>query len=450
MLQGNLYKSLTNSPWQKEWWNTLFLKVALGIFLPFFSDEAYYWTWAKNLKLSYFDHPPFSAWLFWLSQPLDSLFFSSRILFVLMAHGTLWVWCQFLGKSLDDSQKRSLFWVLLLHPLIGLGGLVANPDIPFLFFWSLSLVFYLLALEKPQSHLWSILLGMTLGLGFDSKYLIGLIAPILVLHLVISGSWKKLKWHHCVLPVVFGFLFSLPVWIWNYQNDWASIRFQADHGLGHREWRPKWTLDFLLGTVVLLFPPFVLVAFKKFKSDFKNLHVVLFITLFLFFTYTTLKGDTELNWPLMLYPSFFLVVIPLVSLKKSFWAYCSFFGLLFFVAIGFVFLNPSKALHPRLQEGALYQYLYEETQSYRPLYTNTYQAASYFYFLSKEPFFKLRSASRPDEYDSMPESQPAVDVFYFIKEGYQYIPPSQLEIFNFEKIGELKYGFEIYRAERKK
>ena len=25
-------------------------------------DEAYYWLWAKNIDLSYFDHPPLSIW----------------------------------------------------------------------------------------------------------------------------------------------------------------------------------------------------------------------------------------------------------------------------------------------------------------------------------------------------------------------------------------------------
>ncbi len=449
MSLDSLYNWRTTESWKKDWGLTFLLKIGLGIFLPFFSDEAYYWVWARNLKLSYFDHPPFSAWLFWLAQPLDGFFFSSRLLFVVMGHLTLWIWCEFLAESFSSAQKRVLFWILLLHPLIGLGGLVANPDIPFLFFWSLSLVLYLKCLKNLDSWIWPSLLGMALGLGFDSKYLMGLIAPVFFLHLIFSEKWKVLRVQHIVLPVLCGFAFSLPVWLWNIQNDWLSFKFQFDHGLGQKNWKPQWTLDFLLGTAILLFPPFLYVGVKNLKKSWKNLHVVLFLSLLVFFLYTTFKGDTELNWPLVIYPSFFVFVTPLVANTKAFKLYCGFFGFISVLLLSFVFLNPSNSLHPRLQEGSLYRFLYEQTREYRPLYTNTYQAASYFYFLSQEPFYKLRFASRPDEFDSMAGSQPSMDAFYYIKQSYQYIPPSQLELFTFEKIKDLQYGFELYKAVRK-
>ena len=41
---------------------TLFNIVSNG-FIPFYSDETYYWTWSKKLALSYFDHPPMVAYL---------------------------------------------------------------------------------------------------------------------------------------------------------------------------------------------------------------------------------------------------------------------------------------------------------------------------------------------------------------------------------------------------
>ena len=42
----------------------LLLQKAIFIFMAApLPDEAYYWLWAKNLDLSYFDHPPLSIWL---------------------------------------------------------------------------------------------------------------------------------------------------------------------------------------------------------------------------------------------------------------------------------------------------------------------------------------------------------------------------------------------------
>ena len=61
-----------------------------------------------------------------------------------------------------------------------------------------------------------------------------------------------------LLPLVAGFIFffiaSAPVWIWNYQNDFISFKFQTNHGLGGTEWEPKWTMLYLAGQFLLVFP----------------------------------------------------------------------------------------------------------------------------------------------------------------------------------------------------
>ena len=445
----NLFKSHTKEAWQKDWFLLLCAKLFLAVFLPFFSDEAYYWVWSHNLKLSYFDHPPFISWLFWMSHPFENLLFAARIPSVLMGHFTIWIWCAYIAQDFSSNDKRKLFWILSLHTLVGFGSLVANPDVPYLFFWSLSVLFYLRSLEKIDSPLWPLLLGISLGLGFSSKYLLALFAPIAVIHLLISGKWRSLNWTHYVLPVIFGALFSLPVWIWNFSTDWASFKFQVDHGLG-KPWKPQWTGDFLLGTSLLLFPPFIYLFFrKKIYLRLKDFNVLSFVLLILFFIYTTTGGDTELNWPLALYPSFFLIIIPYLKNVKLYQAFLAFFGLLGCFFIFSAFLSPTKTIHPKLSEGALYKRIFDQSQHYAPLYTSTYQSASYFWFLSKKPLYKLRYSSRPDEFDSMDQSQPKKEVFYFLKETYQTIPTQQLDFFTFTKVTDLDHNFEIYKATKK-
>lgn len=51
----------------KIWFLLLFIKILISQFLPFYSDEAYYWVWGQNPRLSYFDHPPndWMAFLYW-------------------------------------------------------------------------------------------------------------------------------------------------------------------------------------------------------------------------------------------------------------------------------------------------------------------------------------------------------------------------------------------------
>jgi 4-amino-4-deoxy-L-arabinose transferase-like glycosyltransferase len=459
--QDNQYKLLTNNqhietlptrtvePWQKDWIILLLLKILIGIFLPFFSDETYYWVWGKNLKLSYFDHPPFISWLFYLGTPLDHFLYASRLPTLILGHFTIWIWCAGIAKDYSSQQKKTLLWLLSVHALTGFGALVANPDVPFLFFWSLSILFYLRSIENPNSHKWSILLGAALGLGFTSKYLIALFVPIVFLHLVLSGKWRTVRWHQIIWPIVFGAIFSSCVWIWNYQNDWQSFRFQMHHGLGKKGWKLQWTTDFLLGTFALLFPPFVYIFFKdKVFKKICDFNVLLFSFLCLFFLYSTTGGDTELNWPLAVYPSFFFVLVPYLG-KKSYRAFVGFFAIVGIVLISFVFLSPAISPHPRLNESVLYEEILAQAEKYQPLYTSTYQSASYFWFLKKRPFYKLRYSSRPDEYDSMAQSQPTTDSFYFLKEKYQNVPKEQLEFFNFEKVEDLTHNFEIYKATKR-
>jgi 4-amino-4-deoxy-L-arabinose transferase-like glycosyltransferase len=448
VLLDSQFKLLTKEPWQKDWLIVLFAKLILSVFLPFFSDEAYYWVWTKNLKLSYFDHPPIISWLFLLGRPLENILYASRIPTVILGHLTIWVWCAFIAKDYSSDNKRKLFWILSAHTLVGFGSLVANPDIPFLFFWSLSLLFFMRSLEKVESLIWPLLLGISLGFGFTSKYLLALFAPIAFLYLIISGKWRVLRWQHLLLPVLLGGIFSLPVWLWNYRNDWASFKFQMNHGLG-KSWRPQWTLDFILGTAILLFPPFLYTFFKnKLYAKLKNFNLFTFSTLTLFFIYTTTGGSTELNWPLAIYPSFFFVVIPYLS-SSSYKGFVYFFGLFGTLLMTVALLSPTKTLHPRLTEGALYRKILIQSQSYSPLYTSTYQSASYFWFLTKKPYYKLRFASRPDEFDSMVNSQPTEEVFYFLKERYQTVPAQQLELYTFEKVADLDNNFEVHKATKK-
>lgn len=454
MLQDNLYKSLTkkfaSEKWQKEWFILLLVKVIIAIFLPFFSDEAYYWVWSHNLKLSYFDHPPFISWLFWLGSPFENFHFAARLPVVLIGHLTIWIWCSAIAQKFDSDNKRLLLWILSLHTLIGFGAFVSNPDVPFLFFWSLSILFFLRSIEKTTSFLWPALLGISLGLGFTSKYLLALFVPVAFIYLVLSGKWKILKWHHLVLPIALGAVFSLPVWIWNFNNDWISFKFQMQHGLG-KTWHPKWTGDFLLGTLLLLFPPFVYVFIQnRLYRQFKDFNTLLFLVLFFFFVYTTFGGDTELNWPLAIYPSFFFVLVPFLKSKKVYKSFLGFFGTLGSVMILYAFWGPKNTLHPRLTEGLVYKKIFLQSQKYSPLYTSTYQSASYFWFLSKKPYYKLRFSSRTDEYDFMDSSLPQEEVFYFLKEKYQTIPAQHLIRYNFEKLTDLENNFEIYKATKKK
>jgi len=387
------------------------------------------------------------AWIFSVGQLIDSFGTASRLPFVLLSHITIWIWCNNLATNLSHSQKLIFLLILVLHPLTGLGGFVANPDVPFLFFWTLSILAFFWATEKPQSKKASIYLGAFLGLAFCSKYLIALILPGIFIYLYLSKKIKEIPVFNIFLTATFGFIFSLPVLVWNYQNEWASLAFQMNHGLGQNQWQPSWTLEFLLGTSLLLFPPFLYIYVKNNLWKSINLHNVTFITLTIFFVYTTFKGDTELNWPIAIYPSFFLLVSSSILFNsKSFLSYILVYGFIAVTLVGGSAGLWGQNLHGRLVEAKKYKRIYDLSKMYRPIYLSTYQTASYFWYLSKDPFYKLAGSSRVDFYDSLENSKPDLDLFYFMKEQYQVIPDQYLQKYHFNKVLDLDYNFEIYEA----
>ena len=57
-----------------------FLRLIYINFVPLVPQEAYYWKYAKNLALSYFDHPPMTAYIIafftWIGG--DHVFLATR------------------------------------------------------------------------------------------------------------------------------------------------------------------------------------------------------------------------------------------------------------------------------------------------------------------------------------------------------------------------------------
>ncbi|RME16471.1 MAG: hypothetical protein D6797_04435, partial [Bdellovibrio sp.] len=84
---------------------SLLIKFVLALFLPLFPDEAYYWVWSHHLQLSYFDHPPFIAWLLTLGHPLENILQAVRWPAVIFGHLTLILWLIYLKNILSPRER---------------------------------------------------------------------------------------------------------------------------------------------------------------------------------------------------------------------------------------------------------------------------------------------------------------------------------------------------------
>lgn len=178
------------------------------------SDETYYWVGRQKPQLSYFDHPPLVAWLFWLGHPFEMFGNAVRWPGVLLGHCTLILWF-YIWKELDPRYQerfRNWLWIALLSPLIGFGSLIITPDLPVIFFWSASLLFVLRALRTKETSDYA-LLGLALGFGFLAKYHIVLFTLFLLLYLSFEKKWSETSFSKIVVTLVLGLVACSPVLI---------------------------------------------------------------------------------------------------------------------------------------------------------------------------------------------------------------------------------------------
>src|SRR5688572_22072516 len=87
---------------------------------------------------------------------------------------------------------------------------------------------------------------------------------------------------------------SFPVWYW--ENDFASFRFQLQHGLGKKSFRPSWVYEYVFAQIALLFPFMVYWSIKsRLALKWK---IAAWFPLGFFFL-TSFRGYVEANWPVM-------------------------------------------------------------------------------------------------------------------------------------------------------
>lgn len=380
--------------------------------MPVTNDESYYWVWSQNLQLSYYDHPPFVAWLLWLGEHVRIADGMVRWPAILLGQAALGIWLLLLKSYLTDQQRLIWLGLALLSPLMGGSGLIVTPDLPLMFFYALSLWAFLKWQKEPSSKS-ALILGLSVGFGFSSKYMMVLFVLSLLPMLAISAPLRRSFIRHFVLLSVGILVGSAPVWVWNLMHDFVSFKFQAAHGLGRKVWKPSWTIEYVLGQIGIIFPLVVYWAVKS-RRRLPMEFSFLAWTPLLFFLFTTSRGYVEANWPIVAYPSIFaLAAISYPQNRKSLLFTLALWGTLLAGLLSCIVLKPSWTEATKLREFYQFDQLAEQTRELAPLYARSYQMAGKLYFEQRRPIYKLRGMNRRDFFDYLEGSIPT-DKRYFV------------------------------------
>lgn len=391
---------------------SLIIKILLGYFIPVFGDEAYYYVWSLHPQLSYFDHPPMVSWFIYTGHlvfpPGNPL--SLRFVFILASLLTSITWVKILRlKKLGEPSIILWLSLFFLNPLLGVGSILATPDTPLALFWSLTFLSFLNLLDT-QKLSWYALTGFFLGLGFCSKYHIVLFVFSGLIYVVFSKKWRLLRPAGVLLTILVGALFSMPVILWNAQNNWSSFLFQLNHGFGEEYFEWAWPAGYLFAQLMIINP---FITYSLFKKAGDSINRTFSLSQLLFFFSSSFKSVVEGNWPLT---SHLHSITHFCESKLGLYRAALYYWLFFYGFAIVYFISPlSLSVKKNLVNSAQLEEIIPLTDIHKPLFGPSYQVASILSWKTQKNIPKLNGLSRTDFYDSLPDSLPVTSSFFVLK-----------------------------------
>ncbi len=238
---------------------TLISRLVYANFPNLTPQEAYYWLYSQHLDLSYFDHPPLTAWTIRIFTQIggDSHFFV-RFGAILYSTCTAII-IYLLSKNLLGGHMLAFWTVVLMNctVLFAIGAVIFTPDVPMTLFWTL-VVFCVFQVMNTGHWGWWYPAGIFLGAAFLSKYPAGLLVGCTLLFLILSPRQRHWLWNiHPYLAIAIALLVFSPVIIWNMEHEWASFAFQSTRRASMvKSLRPGYFFQ-LLGSQLALVTPLI-------------------------------------------------------------------------------------------------------------------------------------------------------------------------------------------------
>ncbi len=260
-------------------------------------EEAYYWLFSQYPAWGYLDHPPmvgfFTAPFYWMfSNP-----FGLRLGMLVGNILTLIV----VRKTLLKKDDNLFIWLAIASIMIHVGAYHVKTDVPLLLFVAMFFYFYKKYLNDDNLKTIFFLAISIAGIMLSKHH-----GFLMVIFTVASNPkmfLKKSFW----LVVLFTTVLMIPHTIWQYQNEFATIKF---HLYNRIDMGFSWeTIAYYIGIQPIVFGPLVGVMLiggsilNKHTSDFRRALRFCLVGVFVFFLISTFKVEFHKHWTsIMLVP----------------------------------------------------------------------------------------------------------------------------------------------------
>jgi hypothetical protein len=358
-----------------------------------FDDEAYYWMYAKFPARGYFDHPPMIGLLIRAGYNFFANELGLRLFVVFISTATLYT----IDSLLEQRNDRLFYAIALSMGLLQIGGIIAVPDLPLLFFVALFFLAYKKFTISP-SILNTILLGLIVALMFYSKY-----HGILIVFFTLISNLKLFTRWQTYLAGLIALILFFPHLYWQYQHNYPSIQYHLFER-NAIDYRSSFTIEFIIGQILLAGP---LIGWLLLWAAGKHKPVSLtekalrwcFFGIYGLFLVSTLKGQAEANWTVPAYVSLIVLSHQYLTAhpNSAKWVYRLFIPSFLLVIIVRVYMMIDIAPLPFIKKDEFHRTqewanVIKEKAAGRPVvFINSYQRASQYWFYTGDSSFSLNN-----------------------------------------------------------
>lgn len=237
-------------------------------------DEAQYWAWSKDLDWGYYTKPPgIAVVIAFFTAIFGDSEWAVRIGSSILHSITAFVIYR-TGRTLFSGATG--FWAAafyILMPGVFYSSNIISTDVPLLLCWAIALNAWV---HLRQEVTWqrAVQLGLSLGLGFLSKYAMLFFLPPLFLAIIFDPLTRRALISLSGVIVLSLFLVCvIPNMIWNMQNDFATLTHtaaNADYVAGSIPFKPLKLLEFHAQQLAVFGPVSFILMFIAIFAAFKN------------------------------------------------------------------------------------------------------------------------------------------------------------------------------------
>jgi hypothetical protein len=193
-----------------------------------FVDEAQYWFWGQNLDFGYYSKPPVIAWVIRLFNAVsgsDSTFWI-RVSAPLFHLATAFMLMQTTRRLLGPTEGEEVApWVgvtFVTLPAASLSAVLVSTDTIQIFFVTTA-IWAFLGLNKRSSAIEALILGISLGIAFLTKYSVLFLLPGVFIAMATMRS-ARIAWRDVVIAAIAGAIVVSPNLWWNLAHDAATVK----------------------------------------------------------------------------------------------------------------------------------------------------------------------------------------------------------------------------------